>query len=59
MSIKMFTMMGNEWDEASNEDRQDYVWSLFSEVVFDLDTHMITRFELKPKVEAISSGKSK
>ncbi len=51
MSIKMFMMMGSEWDEASNEDKQEYVQSLFSEVVFDLDTHMITRFELKPKVK--------
>ena len=51
LSIKMFTLMGSEWDEASNEDKQTYVQSLFSEVVFDLDTHQITRFKLKPTVE--------
>ncbi len=51
LSIKMFTEMGSEWDEASNEDKQGYAQSLFSEVIFDLDTHRITSFKLKPRVE--------
>jgi DNA invertase Pin-like site-specific DNA recombinase len=51
LSVKMFTEMGNEWDEASSEDKQEYAQSLFSEILFDLDTHRITGFKLKPKVE--------
>lgn len=51
LSIKMLTEMGNEWDEASNEDKQGYAQSLFSEIIFDLDTHHITSFTLKPRVE--------
>ena len=51
MSIKMFTEMGTEWDESSNEDKQGFAQSLFSEIVFDLDTHQITSFKLKPRVE--------
>src|SRR5260221_9676974 len=39
LSIKMFTELGSEWDEASNADKQGFAQSLFSEVVFDLDTH--------------------
>src|SRR5258708_21509494 len=61
LSIKMFTEMGSEWDEASNEDKQEFAQSLFSEVIFDLDTHRITGFKLKPRVEPflqvqVSSG---
>jgi hypothetical protein len=51
LSIKMFTEMGTEWDESPNEEKQGFAHSLFSEVVFDLDTHCITSFKLKPRVE--------
>ncbi len=51
LSIKMFTELGSEWDEASNEDKQGFAQSLFSEVIFDLDTRHITGFKLKPWVE--------
>ena len=47
----MFTEMGNEWNEASNEDKQEYAQSLFSEIIFDLDTHRITGFKLKLRLE--------
>jgi hypothetical protein len=51
LSIKMFTEMGSEWDKASNEDKQEYAQSLFSEIIFDLDSHCITGFNVKPRVE--------
>ncbi len=51
LSIKMIAEMGNEWDETSSEDKQGFTQSLFSEIIFDLDTHRITGFKLKPWVE--------
>ncbi|CAG0937613.1 hypothetical protein TFLX_06558 [Thermoflexales bacterium] len=51
LSITMLSEMGSKWNEASQEDKQAFAQSLFSEVVFDLDTHRITSFTLKPWVE--------
>jgi DNA invertase Pin-like site-specific DNA recombinase len=51
MSIKMFVEMASDWDEATNEDKRDFALTIFSEVIFDLDTHRITGFKLKPRVE--------
>ncbi len=51
LSIHMLGEMGNQWESASTEEKQAFAQSLFSEVVFDLDTHRITGFKLKPWVE--------
>ncbi|MCC6973582.1 MAG: recombinase family protein [Anaerolineae bacterium] len=51
LSITMLAEMGNKWAQSSQEDKQAFAQSLFSEVVFDLDTHRITRFTLKPWAE--------
>jgi DNA invertase Pin-like site-specific DNA recombinase len=51
LSLKMFAEMNREWDDAPNEVKRDFALSLFSEIIFDLDTHQITGFKLKPRVE--------
>jgi hypothetical protein len=43
--------MGSRWEESRNEDKQAFAQTLFSEIVFDLDTHQITGFALKPWAE--------
>jgi DNA invertase Pin-like site-specific DNA recombinase len=48
LTANMLADMGNRWQESSNEDKQQFAQTLFSEVVFDLDTHQITGFALKP-----------
>lgn len=43
----MLADMGGSWQDSSNEDKQAFAQTLFSELVFDLDTHRITGFALK------------
>ncbi len=47
MAATMLSDMGNSWQESSNEDKQAFAQTMFSEVVLDLDTHRITGFTLK------------
>ncbi len=47
MTANMLSDMGNSWQESSNEDKQAFAQTMFSEIVFDLDTHRITGFTLK------------
>jgi DNA invertase Pin-like site-specific DNA recombinase len=47
MTANILADMGNKWEDASPEDKQGFVKTLFSEIVFDLDTYQITRFTLK------------
>ncbi len=51
MTANMLADMGSRWEESSNEDKQAFAQTLFSEIVFDLDTHQITGFALKPWAE--------
>src|SRR5262249_21353241 len=51
MTASMLSDMGGNWDGSSSEDKQAFVQTLFSEVVFDLDTHRITGFALKDWAE--------
>ncbi len=47
VTANMLIDMGGRWQEASAEDKQAFVHTLFSEIIFDLDTHQITDFTLK------------
>lgn len=47
MTASMLTDMGSSWENSSSEDKQAFVQTLFSEIVFDLGTHRITGFALK------------
>jgi hypothetical protein len=58
LSIKMFIEMGSESDEASNEDKHEYAHSLFSEIIFDLDTPYY-RLQVEAQSGTISSSTSK
>ncbi|MCC6974571.1 MAG: hypothetical protein IT322_11235, partial [Anaerolineae bacterium] len=51
LTATLLADMGSQWQEANNEDKQALAQTLFSEVVFDLDTHQITGFALKPWAE--------
>ncbi len=48
VTANMLADMGTRWPSASNEDKQAFAQTLFSEIVFDLETHQITYFMLKP-----------
>ncbi len=47
ITANMLLDMGARWHEANTEDKQAFAQTLFSKVVFDLDTHQIRGFELK------------
>lgn len=47
MTASILADMGSSWEKAISEDKQAFVQTLFSEIVFDLDTHRITGFALK------------
>jgi hypothetical protein len=51
MAVTMLADTGANWERATNEDRQAFAQSLFSEIVFDLDTRQIAGFKLKPWAE--------
>jgi hypothetical protein len=47
MAANMLADMANRWEDSSLEDKQGFARTLFSEIVFDLDTYQITGFTLK------------
>lgn len=47
LAANMLSDMGNSWQESSNEDKRAFAQTMFSEIIFDLDTHRITGFALK------------
>jgi hypothetical protein len=51
VSIVLLAKVDVSWGESSNEDKKAFAQTLFSEVVFDLDTHRITGFAFKPWAE--------
>ncbi len=48
MCIEVVDRLSRLWDISSNEDKQGLVRSLFTELVYDLDTRRIVSFQLKP-----------
>jgi hypothetical protein len=51
MTASMLADMGNSWENSNSEDKQAFVQTLFSEIVFDLDTHRVSGFALKGGAE--------
>jgi hypothetical protein len=47
VTATMLAEMGGRWQDASAEDKHAFAHTLFSEVIFDMDTHRITGFALK------------
>ena len=47
MAANMLSDIENSWQESSNEDKQAFAQTMFSEIVFDLDTYRIKGFALK------------
>ncbi len=47
VTATMLAEMGGRWQDASAEDKHAFAHTLFSEVIFDIDTHRITGFALK------------
>jgi hypothetical protein len=49
--LELLSDADRNWEQASNEGRQAFARSLFSEIVYDLDTRRIVGLKLKPWVE--------
>jgi hypothetical protein len=51
MTTSMLADMGSSWEHSNREDKQAFAQTLFSAIVFNLDTHRITGFALKSWAE--------
>lgn len=47
LCMQSINQISRDWEEADNESKQEMVRSLFSEIVYDLDTQQIVDFRLK------------
>lgn len=51
MCVEAVNKLINLWDGSNDEDRQGLVRSLFTQIIYDLDTERIVSFRLKPWAE--------
>ena len=48
MCVDAINKLSDLWENGDDEDRQDMVRSLFSHIIYDLDTRIIVNFRFKP-----------
>ncbi len=51
ITVQTLTDMDKNWNQATDEERQRFARSLFSELIYDLDARRIVGFKLKPWAE--------